>query len=520
MNEVLNKQAPITTIKHIEVSGKLALIKNLLDTLHVAGINYCHWKSSEHLDASMTADTDLDILFDHKQKGKLLELLQELGFKKFDSIKQKQYKDIEDFIGLDFGSGKIVHLHAHFRLTMGEAFLKGYQLDLEDKILDSRIYDETFGIYRITPPFELILLYFREALKIRNRDIAKMYLKNKVHYYGNILSEYKWLRQRVTDKELETILRSLFQNYQPIYKLVTGEFNRRELLKLSGLIKKEYKGQRLYSPAHALLLRWYREVSIKMYKKATRMLNQPIVAQRINPRGGLVIAVVGADGSGKSTVIGNLQATFKKKLDVYRIYFGKGDGKMSWSRKLLVRFKKKVAPVKAELPADHNKPKAERKPSEKKKSFKANFYKSVEALIVANEKRSNLKQMQAAKKKGMLVICDRFPQNQIMGYNDGPMLTDLAHSSNPILRTMSRMEARAYEMASQTLPDVVFKLIADAEVVEARKPGLTKLEVLEQKIEGIKRLQFEGSDVVTVDATQPLEKVLYTIKKKIWESYP
>jgi hypothetical protein len=28
--------------------------------------------------------------------------------------------------------------------------------------------------------------------------------------------------------------------------------------------------------------------------------------------------------------------------------------------------------------------------------------------------------MQQAKEKGMLVICDRYPQNQVIGYNDGP----------------------------------------------------------------------------------------------------
>ena len=34
-----------------------------------------HWKSNEHLGASMTGDTDLDILFDNNNKEKLIEIL-------------------------------------------------------------------------------------------------------------------------------------------------------------------------------------------------------------------------------------------------------------------------------------------------------------------------------------------------------------------------------------------------------------------------------------------------------------
>jgi hypothetical protein len=517
MNELIHNSVTASAIA--ENNGpipKLSLIANLLDAFHECGINYCHWKSNEHLNASMTGDTDLDVLFDEKQKDQLLLLLEELGFKKFDSIKEKQYKDIEDFIGLDFQSCKVVHLHAHFRLTMGEAYLKGYQLDLEEKILNSRVFDETFGIYCTNPAFELILLYFREALKIRNRDIAMMYLKNKVQYHGNILNEYNWLKQKCTDQEIEEILKTLFVNYQPIYELVVGKFNRKELLKLSALIKKEFKSHRLFSPSKALMLRWYREVSVKLYRKSSRLLNRPIISQRINPRGGLVIAVIGADGSGKSTVIANLEATFRKKLDVYRIYLGRGDGKISWARRMLLGLKKRVVAPKAEK----QKKKPELGTATKKKGLIASIYKCIEALIVANEKRKNLKLMHTAKKKGMLVICDRFPQNQVMGYNDGPLLHFLSASPNPIFRAISRMEARVYARAERNPPDVLFKLIADAKVVEARKPGETSLEMLEAKIAGVKKLKFADTcKVVTVDATQPLAKVLSTVNKKIWDAY-
>ncbi|MEI6946253.1 hypothetical protein V9K67_03565 [Paraflavisolibacter sp. H34] len=498
------------------VASRLVLIDNLLEAFHKHGINYCHWKSSEHLAASMTADTDLDVLFDQGQKEQLEQLLDHLGFKRFVSIPQKQYRDIEDFIGIDLGSGKVVHLHAHFRMTLGEAYLKSYQLDIEEQILATKVYDETFGIYRSSPAFELVLLFFREALKLRTRDMISLYLRGRVNCSRNSVNEYRWLRERCTNEEVAAVLQLLFPDYRPVYELVTGPFNRKQLMKLAVIIKAKYKDSRQYSALGARLVRWYREVSVKAYRKLSKLLHRPIIAQRVNPRGGLVIALVGADGSGKSTVSANLKATFRKKLDVYNIYFGRGDGRMSPARKALLFFKKLlVKPKKGGQDLQ-----SLQKGSGGKKGFVATMFKCIEAVMVANEKRKNLKLMQAARSKGMLVICDRFPQNQIKGYNDGPLLHYLAASRNPLFRALAKWEEGVYHRAVNTPPDLLFKLIAEADVVEARKPGETSREMLVAKINGVKQMKLgAGCHVVTVDSSQPLEEVLALVKKEIWKAY-
>ena len=208
--------------------SKLSQIKLLFDTLHKNDIMYCHWKSNQHLNASMTGTTDLDILFCEKQKVKIESILNNLGFKLFNAIKQKHYKDIVDFIGLDLETGKVIHLHTHYRLTLGEPYLKGYQLEFEEKILESRVFNEDFGIYCVHPAFELILLFLRESLKIRHRDVLLIYLKIKEHSRENILREYNWLRARVTDSEIHTILKTIFDDYSTLYKIVIKEFNRKK----------------------------------------------------------------------------------------------------------------------------------------------------------------------------------------------------------------------------------------------------------------------------------------------------
>src|SRR5690606_27343099 len=124
-----------------------------------------------------------------------------------------------------------------------------------------------------------------------------------------------------------------------------------------------------------------------------------------------------------------------------------------------------------------------------------------------------------ARSKGMMVICDRYPQNQVMGYNDGPRLNHLLNSKNWLFRIIARREKQIFSKFEHETPDIVFKLIADAKTIESRKPGQTPLHILEDKIEGIKNQQFPGTCiVVTVDSTKPPDKVLYTIKNKIWKS--
>ncbi len=492
--------------------SSLSTIVNLLEALHANDIQYCHWKSNEHLEASMSGDTDLDVLFDENQKVKLESILNTLGFKLFTAIKQKQYKDIVDYIGLDLPSGKVIHIHTHFKLTMGEPYLKGYQINFEEKILRGRIYNEEFGIYCINPSFELILLYLRESLKLRHRDVLLMYLKNKINYNEFSIREYNWLKTRASDSEVHNILKTIFTDHNTIYNFITGEFNRKQLYKLAPIIRREFASNRLYSPYVALILRWYREATIIISRKLARLLAIPIVSKRINPRGGIIVAVIGADGSGKSTVTNNLKETFQTKLDVYKIYFGRGDGKSSLSRKLLLMFKVLLVDKK-----NNREKKSEQDSPKRKESLVRTVYKCAEALLVAQEKSKNMKQMKIAKKRGLLVICDRYPQNQIMGYNDGPLLHDHLNSRNPFFRAAAKIESRIYIKAENNPPDILFKLIADAEVVEARKPGETSLPKLEAKIAGIKNLSFNAHcKVITIDATIPLQEVLYQVKNELW----
>ena len=153
--------------------GGLAVVRGLLARLHEADLAYCHWKSNEHLEAAIEGLTDLDILVDRRRDGELRRILADSGFKRFVAPPLRAYPGIEDYLALDRDTGRLVHLHLHHRLTLGERHLKGYRLPWEARLLATRRLDPATGVYVADPAIELVLLLVRAALKQRARDRAR-----------------------------------------------------------------------------------------------------------------------------------------------------------------------------------------------------------------------------------------------------------------------------------------------------------------------------------------------------------
>ena len=94
-----------------ETRPVLGILRSLFDRLHAEGIRYCHWKSNEHLDASLIGRTDVDVLVDRRAIVPLTRLLGDLGFKRFVVKAGLGYPGIEDYVGFDRDSGALTHLH-------------------------------------------------------------------------------------------------------------------------------------------------------------------------------------------------------------------------------------------------------------------------------------------------------------------------------------------------------------------------------------------------------------------------
>jgi thymidylate kinase len=227
--------------------------------------------------------------------------------------------------------------------------------------------------------------------------------------------------------------------------------------------------------------------------------------------GGLIVALLGSDGSGKSTVSNELVRWLQPAVRVERIYFGSGQGPSSllrWPLLLAHRIaSRRTAPARGDEGTTTT--------AARRRGLRA-LLRPLWALLLAREKRARLRSAWRARARGAVVVCDRYPQNEIMGFNDGPLLDGwLAHRSR-WRRALARWERQPYAWAQRRPPDLVIKLRVTAAVALARKPDMTPDEV-RRRIAAVDSLQLGAPGAVfVVDADAPLADVVAAVHRRVW----
>lgn len=492
-------------VQHSESIAKvpgLAEIAALLRRLHDADVRYCHWKSNEHLGASLRGETDLDILVSRHHVQSFSHILAATHFKRCLTAPPRRYPAIESYLGLDEQTGRLIHLHVHYQLTIGERHLNGYRVPWEHLLLSRRVYSEPEGIYVADPELELLLLVIRTSLKLRGLDLLRA-AATRPAIRADVLKEFQWLAARVDRDELSGLARTLVgeRAAECLDSMVAAPPPTRGMLvRFRDSTVPSLHEYRTYRPVDARWRRWAREL---LLLRAPRL--------RL-PQGGLVIIFLGADGSGKSTLTRELTRWLSANLDVASVYFGSGQGPVSLGRQALQRaaalFKRVRPSAKASAPAKH------------RGEGTSGLRTAGELLWVTSlalERRRRAVEARRARNQGSIVLCDRFPQSQCAG-NDGPWLGHWLDSTSWARRMVARTELEAIQYVERLRPALAIKLRVTREVALQRKPE-TPPAVLDSRLQALELVRFaEETRVVELDATRPLEQVLLEAKRAIWSS--
>lgn len=468
------------------------LIHNLFKAFNDHKLVYCHWKSNEHLDASFKGQTDFDVLFEGSQRKLIKDIFTQNGFFLFTAPYNRQYSEIEDYIAIDNELNSVIHFHTHYQLKIGSSGLKQYRYAIEDKIFSSITYSDTYGCYLIDPAIEFTLLILRLSLKIK-KDWQSGFITNKEIENSN--RELQWLKERVSFEALFKVIEELKIPYsrERVFDIYQNGFQFDPLIALS--LKKENIPALQKKKAFALAIEKYSKILYFQYGRIARKSGLSYVAkQRTKKNDGFCIAILGSDGSGKSTQLKELQAIFSKKIDVATFYLGSNKGSKSKVRKVLENIHSKKIVLSNKLLRD--------------------VIVLLIAFTAAFEKTNRINKAYKLKKKGVLIIFDRFPQNETYGYNDGPLLKKMTNSKNIIFRKLGEFEKKLYTPPLIKYPNVIFKLIAKPELLAERR-NMT-IEEISKKQGSIIALSYNNSPkIVTIDANQKIEAVTSDILKEI-----
>jgi hypothetical protein len=143
----------------------LALVEKFLAGLSAESIPYCHWKSTTRIAASLSGETDLDLLVAGERREDCLALLEKLDFRLASDPWELELPGIAHYFGFDRPSGSLVHVHLHFQLILGDDLLKNYRLPVEKFFFDSA--KTVAGIAIPSPEVEFITFVLRMTLKRR-----------------------------------------------------------------------------------------------------------------------------------------------------------------------------------------------------------------------------------------------------------------------------------------------------------------------------------------------------------------
>lgn len=467
---------------------------------------YCHWKSNEHLVDGLLGLTDLDVFVLPKDQALAERGLSECNYIKVIPQKGCRYPHVDEWIGFDNSTGKLVHIHLHYQIITGKKYNKEYVFPIDELVINSRVLDQTYKVYTIDPSLEIIILYCRVALKANN--------KKNIQPNLDVHKEIEYLNNQLDKNKLNTLCFTLFGSAGEIIynSIIQHDLSKNEWYRLYTIVKDWLKPYRKSSSLKVQLLYYYHKLRISIQSSLNRRLGTCFINKKTINKG-FSICFIGQDGCGKSTNTITIKKWLNWKIAAERFYLGSGDHYSSFLKRFIAKSRK------SNMPSANNKS-VNASAKNNSKSFKkwiGQFLISYNFYLVAKRTYKSILRANKYVDKGGIALFDRFPQNQIPGYYDGPKIESqcFAINSTWLVRLMSRCEKKYIKKAQSLQPDLIFKLVLSPEESLRRKPE-ENIEMIKKKAHATQVLNFDRSKTIIINAEQPFETELIEIKNHIW----
>ncbi|MCA9248193.1 MAG: hypothetical protein KDA42_13790 [Planctomycetales bacterium] len=478
----------------------LSLIRDLCQELDAAEVSYCHWKSNDALDRSANGENDVDVLVARHDAARFMEVLARLGFHEVQAVTSRRIPGILDFYGCDRASGILVHVHAHFQLVVGHDATKNYHLAVENAYLHSCHHEGLFP----TPAaeFEWIVFIVRMILKHCTWDV--LYLLRQGTLKPAERRELEFLEQRTDAAKVKRVL----QDHFPRLSLALLDYCVEALHPGSPLSLRRRAGKELMLALkpYTRRTRGY-DLRKKIYERTwARVANRlwPLRLKKRLARGGAMVAIIGGDGAGKSTVIESLVNWIEGDVATISVHLGRP----RWSATTwVVRATVKSCRI-ATLPL------AKLVRSQTPPSQELTIGRMIQLVCVARDRRLAYIRARRFATNGGIAICDRYPIPELK-VMDGPEIRQRLISGDAgLLRRLMIAWEESYYPAIRP-PEALVALRVDPETAVARR-WEEDPEPVRTRNAAINGLTFDKYYGQIVDAERSREEVLNEVKAIVW----
>lgn len=485
----------------------LDLVRQLCHLLAEEQISYCHWKSNNALDRSANGDNDLDLLVSRDDADRFNEILAQLGFKPGIAPPDRSMPGVLDFYGFDQGAGKIVHAHVHYQLVVGHDMTKNYRLPIEIPYLDSAATEALFNVP--APEYEFVVLVIRMILKHATWETLLI-------RHGKLSAEERGELTFLGDQVDQDKVKGILKQHLPTVSSDLFEACLKALAPNASLWTRIRVGNALLNALQAYARRGrFQDVTLKLYRRIAWGFQRRILKKapkRFLANGGVMIAVVGGDGAGKTTAIDGLYDWLKHELAVEKVHLGKP--KWSWT----TRFIRAILSIGRTLGLYSFVSEADVLYTEraaKQLSF-AHYALLIRQLLRSRDRLLTYIDARRKAMNGSIVIFDRFPVAQI-NQMDGPIMPALVNPDdmNKFVAWMIHQEQKNFEPF--VFPELLIVLKLDPQIAAERKTD-EESDYVRARSQLVWSVDWQQTRAHVVDASQRREKVLETVKSLVWSS--
>ena len=386
-----------------------------LKSLDTARIPYVSWKNNHEISGALSGETDLDLFVPLQFRAAFLSAATASAWIRFENPVAR-YPWVTHFYNLDEELREF-HLHVYFKLVTGESWLKEFILPFDEFLLSERFRIGEDGVWGLNKRAQAYLYAVRHLLK-GGSFFSRTHYRRELESYRE---EWEQCEQRVEDLagwgpiRLDNFLHGSGLQSSPVQ--LPGFFTAlRFRASLSPFLR---------------LPRWSLPFR-RIHSLDVRALNKLIFKRKkVFPQGGLVLAISGADGAGKSTMLNEIAGVLSKFISVQRLGLGKPQGAIVEA--LRKRMKLGEATQSSASPASCS------NQSRKKPGLRSSLSAAVLAIL---RFRMAHKAVRYAL-KGDLVLVDRWPTD-VVGMMDGPRF-EVDAAAGFATNLCCRMEHWAYQ---------------------------------------------------------------------------
>lgn len=475
-----------------------SLVNQLAKHIREQAITCCLWKGTFDLGKTLRGEKDVDLLVSRADRNRLLGVLRQLNFKQAESHQVVSLPGCSNHFGYDAPSGGFLHVHLHDTIICGRPLENLYRLPWEEEYLATSQPGTVLPIP--TPEFELIVFCLRMALAPVNASISRWKFFRPLNMTLRRQQEFDYLYSRIDRTVLYEHLERHCPAIIPIFEefsdgLACGHVPRRLHIQMKRHLRRFYVRRGCRSWWNRLSFRIRRAVEIRLLCRLPD--KQRFVA------GGLIVAFVGGDGSGKTTNINLVLRWLRKYFDVQTFHLGRPRRSVvTQVIRGMLKIGRGALRVLQSL------------------GFQSSTESSLSPLwwhyCVARDRNYLCRRARRMAAQGLIVVCDRWPLPNVMSM-DGPQIrrsTDEAQTRK-FFSWLADREERYYRSFCEPDCQIVLKL--DPEIAQQRKPEEDAEFVFARGSE-VHNVRWEETTAQVIDAGLPLDRVQAKVKECVWNS--